>query len=58
MIHILDGFNQIKIREILQGFQCDILNDIGGVRGRSIRGVEEGDIDIGVSLSISQLYAW
>ena len=54
--HILGGFYHNPIRDILQGFQDEIMNEIGGDRGGRRRDVEEGEERIGFPVNRSQVY--
>ena len=47
---ILVGFDQNQIREILQGFQYEIMSKIGRERGVRRRLVEEGEVNIRFNL--------
>ena len=56
--HILVVLNQNQSRELLQGFQYEITNEIVGDRVVRRWDVEEEEVKIGVYIRSYQIYAW
>ena len=50
--------NNNQIREILHGFQYDIMNDIGGDRGGRRTEGDQGEINIRFILRRSRVHEW
>ena len=53
----LSAFNQNQNRDFL-GFWYQIMNEIGGEMGGRVRGVDDGDYNIGIPIRGYQVFVW